>query len=282
MLKQKPTDLTKFGPTEEENQKRTTKHLGATALLIDDVELLYAAITPLVTFPDGDLDSSDQLHLLVLVACRQLMITRLLFTKSIVAALRMYQGDSLSNLRRAIETCAFTVHMSKHRELCKVWCEAGLDALKYRAYRNAFRTEDVYRKEGHADFNPLLPVLKGNFDLASKLLHGSIFGSANHFEQVPKEGRTPNKQSVNFFDMPVDQFITTYFLILNTNLIILDLYGQVLRPHLTDFPAWKKEYDDIKARVDRHFVKWQPEMAEYRKARNVKKQEIQKRLSKRR
>src|SRR6266403_2000043 len=134
MKKQKTTDITELGPKEAENQEKATKYLKAAALLVGDVESLYLGITPLVKFPGGNLDSPDQLALVVTLACNQLMMSRMLFTKSVIAALRMYQGDALTYLRRAIETCAFTVRMSKHPNLCKAWSEAAFDDKKYNAY----------------------------------------------------------------------------------------------------------------------------------------------------
>jgi len=264
------TNLTELGPKEAINQENATKYLKASALLIGDVELLYLGIAPLVTFPGGNLDSPDQLALFVTLACNQLMMSRMLFTKSIVSALRMYQGDALTHLRRAIEACAFTVRMSRHRNLCKIWAEAGFDDQKYSAYRKAFRTEDVFPKKGHDDFNPLLTVLKGKFDLASKQLHGSVFGMANHFQTVPKDGNSPNSKNVNFFDMPPESFPSTYFTILITHLTILDLYGQILQPHLTEFSKWKAGYDAIKERVSRHVAKWRPAIMAWNAARNKK------------
>ena len=180
----------------------------------------------------------------------------------------MYQGDALTHLRRALEACAFTVRMSKHRNLCKVWCEAGFDDNKYSAYRKAFRTEDVFPRSGHVDFNPLLSILKDRFDMASKQLHGSVYGMANHFQSVPKDRTAPNTRYINFFDMPPKSFPSTYFVILTTHLIILDLYGQILQPHLTDFPQWKAEYDAIKERVDRHVATWVPTIVAWKTARN--------------
>ncbi len=270
MKKQKPTDLTELGTHEAKNQANTTKYLKAGALLIGDVELLYMGITPLVKFPDGTLDSPDHLALFVTLACNQLMMRRMLFTKSVIAARRMYQGEALTHLRRAIEACAFIVRMSNHRDLCRVWCDAGDDDEKYSAYRKAFRTGDVFPKKGHTDFNPILSILKDKFDLASKQLHGSIYGMANHFQLAPNNANPTNVRHINFFDMPPESFPSTYFMILNTHLIILELYGQVFQPHLTDYSQWKKEYDDIKERVGRFVATWMPTIMAWNKARNKK------------
>jgi hypothetical protein len=268
MKKQNTTDITELGPKEAKNQEKATKYLKAAALLIEDVELLYLGIAPLVKFPAGNLDSPDQLALLVTLACHQLMISRMLFTKSVIAALRMYQGDAFTHLRRAIEACAFTVRMSKHRNLCKVWSEAAFDDKQYNAYRKAFRTDDVFPKTGNADFNPLLSKLKDTFDLASKQLHGSVYGMANHFQSVPRDTNSPTNRNINFFDMPPESFPSTYFMILGTHLIILDLYGQMFEPYLTDYPQWKADCDAIKERIGRHITTWRPTIMAWNAVRN--------------
>ena len=273
MKKQKTTDLTELGPREAENQAKATRYLKAAALLVGDIELLYLGITPLVKFPGGDLDSPDQMALAETLTCNQLMMSRMLFTKSVIAALRMYQGDALTHLRRAIETCAFTVRMSKHRNLCKVWCEAGVADKKYSAYRKAFRTEDVFPKIGHADFNPLLSSLKDTFDIASKQLHGSIYGMANHFQSVPGDRNAPNTRYINFFDMPPKSLPSTYFMILTTHLTILELYGQILQPFLTDFPQWTADYAAVKERVGRNVTSWAPTIMAWNTTRNKKRVE---------
>lgn len=261
MKQRKTTDLNELGPKEAENQQKATNYLKAAALLIGDIESLYLGITPLVKFPGGDIDSPDQLTLFVTLACNQIMMGRMLYTKSVISALRMYQADALTHLRRAIEACAFTVRMSKHPNLCKVWSEAGFDDKKYKAYRQAFRTAEVFPKKEHADYNPLLTILKDRFDIASKLLHASVFGMANHFQSVPKGTNTLTRRNINFFDMPPESFPSTYFMILTTHLIILVLYGQVFQPHLTDFPQWNAEYHDVKERIDRHLHAWTPSIA---------------------
>jgi hypothetical protein len=158
--------------------------------------------------------------------------------------------------------------MSRHRNLCKVWSEAAFDEKKYSTYRKAFRTEDGFPKKGHADFSPLLSTLKDTFDLASKQLHGSVYGMANHFQSVPRDRNAPNTRNVNFFDMPPESFPSTYVTILNTHLLVLDLYGRILEPHLTDFSQWKADYGLIKERVGRHVKSWGPIIMAWNKARN--------------
>ncbi len=83
-------------------------------------------------------------------------------------------------VRRASESCAFAAHIIKHHELGATWVKAGTSETDYKTYREAFKSFKVFQKEKtHPDHDPLLLELKKNFDLCSKLLHGSG-GLANH------------------------------------------------------------------------------------------------------
>ena len=128
----------------------------------------------------------------------------------------------------------------------------------------------MYPSKGHADFHPLLPDLKCNFDIASKLLHGSVFASANHLYLVPKGTNTPTTRNVNFFDMPPESFPSTYFMILMTHLVILKLYGEMLQPHMTNFSKWKAEHATVYERVGRFYKTWEPPIQAWNAARNTR------------
>jgi hypothetical protein len=271
MAKTDTTDLSAFCVNEAKQQTNGLEYLKASALLIGDVESLYMQLSPLVTFPAGTLDSPDQLRLFVTLTCNQLMMSRMLYTKSVVSALRMYQADALTHLRRAIEGCAFAFRMSRDRSLCKVWAEAGKDDKSYSAYRDAFENKKVYRKKGHPDYHPLMLQLKDKFDIASKQLHGSVFGMANHFTQARQDSSLPNTRFISFIDMPPDSFPSVYFMILQTHLTILALFVEILQPHLRDFQTWKKEYDAIAERVMRHVTQWLPKIQAWNAARNQRK-----------
>src|SRR5579862_1766075 len=194
------TKLAELVECEAANLEATTKHLGASSVLIGDVETLYEKLTPLLKFPGGDLDTSDELMAVVSII-HEFSMCRMLFMKAALAALRMYQGDAFTHLRRAIETCAFAVRMSKHHDLSRVWAEGGTDkdgdGRKYKAYRQAFRTEDAFPNKKHPDYDPRLTNLKGRFELCSKTIHGSIFGMANHFGNVSPDKNTAQTRRVN-------------------------------------------------------------------------------------
>ena len=266
-------EFSELEANEAKNLLETTKHLGASAELVSDVAALYQKITPFLKFPKGSIASSNETLTLVAVT-NELMMCRMLLTKAALAALRMYQGDALTHLRRAIESCAFSVRMSKHHELSRIWSEGGLDKdgedTKYRAYRDAFQTRDVFPRKGHKDHDPLLTELKINFDLASKTIHGSVFGMANHLGNVPKVENTALRRRINFFDMPNDSLVSCFFLILGTHMMLLQLFGRILEPYMMEFNEWKKEYEYVQGKTKRHGQKWIPNVHALNAARNRK------------
>jgi hypothetical protein len=265
-----PTKLLDLVEAEIANFNGTKKYLGFSAKLFKDVETLYESIPPLMKSPGGDIASSDEL-LVFLAILHELRMSQVLLTKAVLAAMRMYRGDAFTDLRRAIESCAFAVRMSKHHNLSRVWVEGSMDDdAKYRAYRKAFRTEDVFPNEKHVDHDPILTDLRGKFDLCSKLIHGSPMGMAGHFQTSPKEAG--GGWQINFFDMPHDNFVSCFFHILGTHCLILQMFGRILGPYARDSDEWKekyeKEYKYVAGKIKRHFQKWLPNIAALYSTRN--------------
>lgn len=268
------TKLAELVAAEAYNLAANTKHLGTSAELMSDVESVYEAMMPLKfpkrsTTTGGPEGFSDE-QLAVSSILNELMMCRMLLTKATLAAMRMYQGDSFTHVRRAVESCAFAVRMSKHHELCRTWHEAGTDNSRYKAYRDAFRTREVFPNEGHADHDPLLVVLKDRFDHCSKLIHGSVFGMANHFGTVPKGKNRAGKRHVNFFDLPPDSLVSSFLFVLNTHRLILQLFGRILEPYVRDFDRWKKEYLRVEEKLQRHTQRWTPNIMALNAARKQK------------
>jgi hypothetical protein len=265
-----PIKLSELVGAEVTNFNATTKHLGFSAELLKDVETIYESIPPLMKSPGGDIASSDEL-LAFLAILHELRMCQVLLTKAVLAAMRMYRGDAFTDLRRAIESCAFAVRMSTHHDLSRVWAEGSMDDDgKYKAYRKAFRTDDVFPKQGHVDHDPILTDLRDKFDLCSKLIHGSPMGMAGHFQTSPKEAS--GGWQVNFFDMPQDNFVSCFFHILGTHCLILQMFGRTLQPYAADGDAWKekyeKEYRYVAGKIQRHIQKWLPNIAALYAARN--------------
>src|SRR5437764_14900625 len=110
-----PTSLKEFAEAEAHNLDSSTKALGNSAELVNDFESVYEVLFPLLKQPEGDLDSDQVLAFVSVI--HEFAFCRTLLSKSALALMRGYQGDSMLHLRRAIEACAFAVRMNKHREL---------------------------------------------------------------------------------------------------------------------------------------------------------------------
>jgi hypothetical protein len=261
-----PTKLDELIAAEQQHFDATSEHLGTTIKLVGDLESLYEALTPLIKRPRGDVDGDE--NWAVVSVLHELMMCKVLLVKAVLAALRMYHAESIVHVRRAIEACAFSVRMSKHHELARIWAGAGADKdgqeTKYNAYRRAFETKDVYPKQSHPDYDPLLTELKGRSERCSKMIHGSVIGMAGHVAMAPKKGEMTH--TLSFFDMPPNALIPTFVSIIQTHILILQLFGKVLEPYCTGMEAWKTELAFVIGRFLRHSQKWEPSIKAQRRA----------------
>lgn len=266
-------NISKLMESEATNVSATKKHLGHSADLLHDIEKLYRRIPSLVKSPGGDIASSDE-QLTFLTILHESRICDVLLTKAVLAAMRMYLADTVTHLRRAIECCAFATRMSKHHELTRVWAEGNLgDDTKYKAYRNAFTSRDVYPNPSHPDYDPILANLKQQFDLCSKQIHGSLLGMAGHFTTIPNKDTNATKQwQINYFDMPSDMFVSSFFHVLGTHCMILRLFAQIVQPYIMDLDAWREKYDReyryVAEKIQRHLQQWLPNITALYEARN--------------
>jgi hypothetical protein len=174
---------------------------------------------------------------------------------SVLTLPRGYQGDAMLHLRRAIEGCAFAVRMSKHHETCRVWMNASLNDTAYMAYREAFRTRDIFPSNKHPDHEPMLHELKSHYDHCSKIMHGSIFGMAGHFDYPDSRKLSFN---LNFFDLrPDHSVISALYLIFDSHKRILHLLGRILEPYTGDrIPPWQARRNSVEAKLDVHREMW--------------------------
>ena len=266
------TDITKLAEAEALNVKATHKHLGYSADLLGDLESVYKAIPALAKSPGGDISTSDDLLAFISIL-HELRMCEMLLAKAVIAAMRMYRADSFTCLRRSIEACAFAVRMSKHHDLSRVWAEGGIGGdEKYAAYRKAFRPKDVFPDASHPDHDPALIDLKDKFDICSKTIHGSLLGMAGHFTTVPDEERASGAWRINFFDMPGDSFVSSFFHIIGAHCMLLRLFGKIIEPYAADPATWQekyeKEYQYVAGKLQRHMQKWLPNIAALYQARN--------------
>ncbi|MEP7362311.1 MAG: hypothetical protein ABI972_03580 [Acidobacteriota bacterium] len=209
----------------------------------------------------------------------QFIISRMLLTQGGLSVLKMYQGDALMHLRKAIEMCAFGIRINKHPELARTWVEAGKDLdkdwkkLKYKAYRDAFATKLVFPAKGHPDFDPAVADLKHIWELCSKPVHGSIFGVASYLANFP---RGQKGQMGEFFDLEDDFLQSLFFYTLCTHLTILKLLGAVIESYMDDPAPWRKELQYADHKLDRHLRKWIPSIKALGSARKEKANRIAK------
>ena len=73
---------------------------------------------------------------------------------------------------------------------------------------------------------------------------------------------------VNFFDMPHDSVIPCFFVVLGTHRLILQLFGRILQPYMSDFSLWEQEYKYLDGKLDRHMQKWAPDIIKRDAARS--------------
>ena len=261
------TDLRELLANERSNFEATSKFMGHSFALIKDLETVYEfAVKQIKRIPTGTTSDSDLAFHAVL---NQFMMSRMLLTQAASAVLKMYQGDALMHLRKAIEMCAFAVRISKHQELGRVWLEAGLDPenemvkTKYRAYRKAFRTELIFPASGE----PGLTDLKQKWEICSKPVHGSIFGIANFIENAPKAGTGP---TIAFFDLPHDSLQSMFLYVVTTHLAILKLFAPVIGGYMDDQTLWSKELKYASEKASRFLGAWTPNIMALRAARKGK------------
>ena len=265
------TDLRGLLANEQSNFDATSKFMGHTFDLIRDLENVYELSVRQVTkIPTGATSDSDLVFHAVL---HQFMISRMLLIQAALAVLKMYQGDALMHLRKAIEMCAFGVRISKHPNLGRVWVEAGqdpdtdVDKPKYKAYRKAFKTDLIFPNTGDPDHDPLLDELKHTWEFASKPVHGSIFGIANFIGNAPK---TRGGKTIAFFDLPNDSLQSMFFYVVNTHLKILQLFAPVIESYMDDPDPARNEYKYVSEKAGRNLAKRLPEIMALNAARNAK------------
>jgi len=110
---------------EKLNFQTTLKHLGPTSHLVTDADTLYLKLLKLAKLPVDDARELTDEDIAFASIRHEARMCRMLLNKAVLAAMRGYQGEALTHLRRAIEACAFSVRIGKHHYLSRVWPEGG-------------------------------------------------------------------------------------------------------------------------------------------------------------
>jgi hypothetical protein len=232
---------------EAQNYEANTKALGESVELLSDFEKVYEALTPCLKFPQ-----SEPEKLAVVGAVHFLAFCRRQLTVGVLALLRSYRGDSLLHLRRAIESCAYAARICKHPELYVVWDKAYLDESARKKYRAAFKSEDVFPKPNHADYEEELGILKDRYDLCSKLMHAGVLSVAGYLQTTPERFR------MIFFDLPRDHSLfSTLLIVLDAHKMMLHLFGRILEPYTKErMASWKVRLNSVEAKFAVHGQPW--------------------------
>jgi hypothetical protein len=169
---------------------------------------------------------------------------------------RGHRGDAQVHLRRAIDGVAAAWRINGHRELARMWFDAAVGddvtaTKNYRAYLKHFKTELLYPKPGHADYNIRLSRLYGVFDMASKMVHTGLFGVAPYLHKSVGTSIiwTPGDISTG------EQMVPAFFLILGVHVDILAISVDSL-PIASGRKEWEKKAQDTSERIERHRVLW--------------------------
>lgn len=248
-----PTSLEELSKTEALNFAESSRVLQESLGLVGELETLYELLPPLLRWPPSGANSDESISMLA--AVHELAFCRRQLSMGVLTLFRAYWGDSLTHLRRAIESCAFAVRMMKHHNLIQDWQNAATGDSAYADYRRSFKPKDLFPDSAHADYDPILSELKDTYDLCSKMIHGSIFGLAGHF-------RYPNPENasfeINFFDLPENgELISTYFLHLNAHKRMARLFEKALKGYAAgDFVAWEVRMNAVEATLGVHSNTW--------------------------
>jgi hypothetical protein len=155
------------------------------------------------------------------------MAARYYLIMGIADCLRCQLKDSFAKTRMAIETAAFAARVKRHPHLARVWVEAGQSEEEYDDYREKFKK--LFPGE-----HRLLKTLGERYDMCAKQTHPSIYAFA---------GRSKVEESEKMYTLKFDYFqaerdgsepIRTFFVILNTHMLIFNVFREVLADALGD------------------------------------------------
>ncbi|MBL8238358.1 MAG: hypothetical protein JNM66_13115 [Bryobacterales bacterium] len=248
-----PTSLEELSRAEALNFAESSRLLRESTGLVSEIETLYELLPPQLRWPPSGVNSDESISMIA--AAHELGFCRRQLSLGVLTLFRAYRGDSLTHLRRAIESCAFAVRMMKHHNLIQDWQNAAMGDSAYARYRRSFKAKDLFPDSAHADHDPILSELKDTYDLCSRLIHGSIFGLAGHFKHPQPENAS---FEVNFFDLPENgELINTYFLHLNAHKRMARLFEKSLKGYATgDFVAWEVRMNAVEASLAVHSNTW--------------------------
>ncbi|HLG97246.1 MAG TPA: hypothetical protein VKX49_13125 [Bryobacteraceae bacterium] len=235
---------------ENNNLRRTLVLLGDTYNLVTDAEALYDTLPQLCRVPN-DYESNDK-SFAVGVYGNLVFLCRRQLTVGTLTLLRGHRSDHKSDLRKAIEICAFAAKMDKHPDRAKIWLSAGTGEDAFEKFRkkftNLFPTDDA-----------LLCELGKHYDVCAKASHPSVYGIALHFISQPRQ-RGDAGADINLFDsMDAPALVAEFMTSTSVHATILRVFERQLKPYAVDrLASWSTRRMEFEEKCLAAHKQWLP------------------------
>jgi len=233
---------------EEENVGVTTRILGETLNLVDDLRGLYDWLAAELCKP-GRADRCPD----VIPGIPLLRASEYHLHSAVLSCLRCHITDSCAASRMAIESVAVLAKMQRQPEVARLWMEAGVDDQAARAYRRATSGPELFSAD-----DAELRDLKIHYDLCAKQTHPGFASMVRRLRTPTPSTSSQVEVEFHWFDIRPEskaEPARTFLWIADTHLKILDLYARVFKAAL-DETAWMLRRNGVEARHVMHTQKW--------------------------
>jgi len=238
------TELQDVYESADTNYRESLRLLGDSISITQDFVDLYQRASDIAAGSPLALKDEHVMGMKFLMASRCYLVT------GIADCLRCHLADTSGKTRMAIEQAAFAARVKRHPHLAKVWLDAGHDETAYDEYREKFR-------KLFPDDHALLRVLGERYDMCAKQTHPSIYSFA---------GRSKVEQSDRHYTLKFEYFqaerdgsepVRTFFFILNTHMLIVNVFREVLADAIVDdAKALELRANAVEAKYVAHLRGW--------------------------
>jgi hypothetical protein len=107
------------------------------------------------------------------------------------------------------------------------------------------------------DDDPKLKMLGEQYDVCSKVMHGSLYGVAHYFAH--SKG-TPSVPSINVFDVGTNaKLVTTFFTCMRLYLVMLRVFEHLLVPYAAErITTWAEQLSAAEKAYEIKHAYWKP------------------------
>jgi hypothetical protein len=238
------TELEDVYGNADRNYRESLRLLGESVQLVQDFVDLYQHMFKVVAGSKCSAQDEYVMGTKFAMAARAGLVT------AVADCLRCQLHDTFSKTRLAIEQVAFAARVKRHPHLAKVWLEAGHDDAAYDDYRKKFG------KLFPAD-HVLLHELGDRYDVCAKQTHPSIYSFAGR-SKIEDTGTTYTLL-FDYFQADCDgsEPLRTFFWILNTHMLIVNVFREVLSEALAnDAKGLEVHANSVEAKYFLHLGGW--------------------------